>query len=203
MIERINFKKMNGLVPAVVQHSVERTVLMLGFMNEEALRRTIDERQVVFWSRSKQRLWKKGETSGNILDLVSIEADCDNDALLIKASPRGHVCHTGEKSCFANGAFDDRYLVLEKLAEIIEKRKKELPENSYTTELFKRGMPFIGQKVGEEAVELAIAAQYQDRRRCVEEAADLIYHTLVLLEAKEIEMSDVLQELWKRMAKPK
>lgn len=203
MIERIDFKKMNGLVPAVVQHAVDGTVLMLGFMNEEALRQTIDERQVVFWSRSKQRLWKKGETSGNILDLVSVEVDCDNDALLIKASPRGPVCHTGETSCFANAELDDQYQVLDRLVQIIKQRKKVLPANSYTTELFRRGVSFIGQKVGEEAVELAIASQYQDKQRCVEETADLLYHTLVLIEAKEIELRDVLQVLQERMAKKK
>lgn len=201
MTETIDFKKMNGIVPAVVQDVHDGTVLMLGFMNNEALKRTIEERQVVFWSRSKQRLWKKGETSGNILDLVSIETDCDQDALLIKASPRGPVCHTGEKSCFKNAGPSGQYTVIEKLVAIIQKRKQELPENSYTTALFQRGLPFIGQKVGEEAVELAISAQYQDQRRCVEEAADLVYHMLVLLTAKEIGMTEVLRELEVRMVK--
>ena len=194
---------MNGLVPAVVQDANDGTVLLLGFMNEEALSQTLNERQVVFWSRSKQRLWKKGETSGNILDLVSIEVDCDQDALLIKAVPRGPVCHTGEKSCFKNADPSVPYDVLLRLSAIIQKRKQELPEKSYTTELFRRGLPFIGQKVGEEAVELAISAQYQDRQRCVEEAADLVYHMLVLLEAKEIGMAPVLKELEDRMLERK
>jgi phosphoribosyl-ATP pyrophosphohydrolase/phosphoribosyl-AMP cyclohydrolase len=201
MTETIDFKKMNGIVPAVVQDDHDGTVLMVGFMNQEALKRTIEGRQVVFWSRSKQRLWKKGETSGNILDLVSIEADCDQDALLIKASPRGPVCHTGEKSCFKNAEPSGQYNVIERLVAIIQKRKQELPENSYTTALFQRGLPFIGQKVGEEAVELAISAQYQDQRRCVEEAADLVYHMLVLLAAKEIGTTEVLRELEERMDK--
>ncbi len=201
MTDEINFAKLNGLVPAVVQDADDGTVLMLGFMNKEALERTIREREIVFWSRSKQRLWKKGETSGNILDLVSIEPDCDNDALLIKVAPRGPVCHTGARGCFNDGSAGRRYAVIDKLLAIIRKRKKELPDGSYTARLFTRGLPWIGQKVGEEGVELAIAAQYQDRRRCIEESADLLYHSLVLLEAKEIEFAEVLGELEARMAK--
>ena len=201
MTEIIDFKKMNGIVPAVVQDAHDGTVLMLGFMNQEALKWTLEERQVVFWSRSKQRLWKKGETSGSFLDLVSIETDCDQDALLVKATPRGPVCHTGERSCFKNSEPSMQYGVLNRLVAIIQKRKLELPQKSYTTELFRRGLPFIGQKVGEEAVELAISAQYQDQRRCVEEAADLVYHMLVLLTAKEIGMTEVFRELEERMAK--
>ncbi len=202
MTKTIDFKKMNGLVPAVVQDSGDGTVLMVGFMNEEALQRTRDEKQVVFWSRTKQRLWKKGETSGNILDVVSIETDCDGDALLVRATPRGPVCHTGERSCFPDVSSPHGLSTIEKLVEIIQKRKKELPEKSYTSELFKRGAPLIGQKVGEEAVELAIAAQYQDKQRCIEEAADLLYHALVLLEAKDIGLAPVLEELRQRMSKP-
>ncbi len=202
MIDSIDFEKMNGLVPAVVQDAGDGTVLMVGFMNREAVQKTLDDRQVVFWSRSKQRLWKKGETSGNVLDLVSIDLDCDNDALLIKANPRGPTCHTGSRSCFKNSQSDDGFGVLARLAGIIRKRKAELPEKSYTTDLFRRGLPFIGQKVGEEAVELSIAAQYPDEQRCIEETADLLYHTLVLLEAKNIEVGRVMGELEKRMIKP-
>jgi phosphoribosyl-ATP pyrophosphohydrolase/phosphoribosyl-AMP cyclohydrolase len=203
MIDTIDFGKMNGLVPAVVQDAGDGTVLMLGFMNKEAVQKTLEDRQVVFWSRSKQRLWKKGETSGNFLDLVSIDLDCDNDALLVKANPRGPTCHTGARSCFKVSQADDRLGILAKLADIIRKRKAELPEKSYTTELFNRGLPFIGQKVGEEAVELAIAAQYQDEQRCIEESADLFYHTLVLLAAKNIGVDKVMGELEKRMVKPR
>ncbi len=203
MIETINFDKMDGLVPAVVQDAADGTVLMLGFMNKEAVQRTLEERQVVFWSRSKKRLWKKGETSGNFLDLVSLDLDCDNDALLVKAHPQGPTCHTGSRSCFNSSHPDDRLSVLSRLLGIIRKRKAELPEKSYTTELFRRGLPLIGQKVGEEAVELAIAAQYQDGQRCIEETADLLYHMLVLLEAKEIEVAKVMGELEKRMLKPR
>ena len=201
MIDTLNFEKMNGLVPAVVQDATDGTVLMVGFMNKDAVQKTISDRKVVFWSRSKRRLWQKGETSGNILDVVSVEPDCDNDALLIKASPRGPVCHTGDRSCFKGAERKNEFEVLEKLRMIVRQRKRELPEKSYTTELFTRGLPFIGQKVGEEAVELAIAAQYADRTRCIEEAADVLYHSLVLLEAKDIELTEVLQELEARMFK--
>jgi phosphoribosyl-ATP pyrophosphohydrolase/phosphoribosyl-AMP cyclohydrolase len=202
MTDQIDFAKMNGLVPAVVQHSDDGTVLMVGFMNKEALDRTVKERQVVFWSRSKQRLWKKGETSGNFLDVVSIDRDCDNDALLITASPRGPVCHTGSPSCFAQKETAGKYSVLTSLIETIKQRKKDLPEDSYTTKLFTRGPAFIGQKVGEEAVELAIAAQYNEKQRCIEEAADLIYHLLVLLREKGIEFSEVTGELEARVNAP-
>ncbi len=199
MTEPIDFGKMGGLVPAVVQDANDGAVLMLGFMNEEAYRLTLRDREVVFWSRSKQRLWKKGETSGNILDLVSMEPDCDSDALLVKAIPRGPVCHTGERSCFKGSEPAGAYVVLDKLVSTIRRRKKELPEKSYTADLFKRGVLSIGQKVGEEGVELALAAQYQDKKRCIEESADLLYHTLVLLEAKEIGFDQVLDELRTRM----
>ncbi len=201
MIEMIDFEKMNGLVPATIQDADDGTVLMTGFMNRDALRQTLEQSQVVFWSRSKQRLWKKGETSGNILDVVSIEADCDCDALLVKVRPRGPVCHTGERSCFKQSAQTDPLSVLRKLIGIVQKRRKEMPEKSYTTELFNRGLPYIAQKVGEEAVELAIAAQHPDRQRCIEEAADLVYHTVVLLEEKGIGIDPVLRELERRMKK--
>ncbi len=199
MTETIDFAKMGGLVPAVVQDAVDGSVLMVGFMNQEAFDQTVRDKEVVFWSRSKKRLWKKGETSGNVLDLVSIQPDCDRDALLVKALPRGPVCHTGDRSCFKRAPVDNSYAVLERLIAIIKSRKTDLPDKSYTAELFRRGLPLIGQKVGEEGVELAIAAQYQDRKRCIEEAADLFYHAFVLLEAKGIELREVLGELGMRM----
>jgi phosphoribosyl-ATP pyrophosphohydrolase/phosphoribosyl-AMP cyclohydrolase len=202
MTEEIDFAKMNGLVPAVVQHPENGSVLMVGFMNKEALARTEREGQVVFWSRSRQCLWKKGETSSNYLDLVSIESDCDNDALLIKAMPRGPVCHTGKASCFSDEGTNGQYGVISRLLETIKQRKRDLPENSYTAKLFSRGVAFIGQKVGEEAVELAIAAQYGDKQRCIEETADLVYHLLVLLREKGIEFSEVADELEGRMTRP-
>ncbi|HTP13663.1 MAG TPA: bifunctional phosphoribosyl-AMP cyclohydrolase/phosphoribosyl-ATP diphosphatase HisIE [Bacteroidota bacterium] len=201
MTEEIDFAKMNGLVPAVVQDANTGVVLMVGFMNKDAYEQTLREKAVVFWSRSRQRLWKKGETSGNILDLVSIHPDCDRDALLVRAVPRGPVCHTGERSCFGLTDTGQTLATLGRLAAIIRSRKKELPEKSYTADLFRKGLSRIGQKVGEEGVELAIAAQYPERKRCIEETADLFYHTLVLLEAKEIELKEVMAELEVRMAK--
>ena len=195
MIDTLNFEKMNGLLPAVIQDAGTGSVLMLGFMNREALQQTIAGKQVVFYSRTKQRLWKKGETSGNVLNVVSIASDCDNDAVLIQANPTGPVCHTGEQSCFSGEA---GLPVLSGLISVIKKRKKTMPEDSYTAKLFTKGVAKIGQKVGEEGVELAIAAQYDDKQRCIEEAADLLFHTLILLEAKDISLADVLGELGKR-----
>jgi phosphoribosyl-AMP cyclohydrolase / phosphoribosyl-ATP pyrophosphohydrolase len=197
MTDSINFEKMGGLVPAVVQDADDRRVLMVGFMDREALRRTLEELEVVFWSRSRKMYWKKGETSGNILALVSVSADCDADSLLVLARPSGPVCHTGSQTCFPDA--EGQGAVIETLARVIIQRRKEMPQGSYTAELFRSGIARIGQKVGEEAVELAIAAQYHDRQRCVEESADLLYHLLVLLAEKEIPLTDVYDELGKRM----
>lgn len=201
MMEDLNFDKLNGLIPAIIQDAEYGIVLMVGFMNREALRRTLEEKRVWFWSRSKSRLWQKGETSGNFLDVVSIEADCDGDTVLIQAHPRGPVCHTGARSCFASASQQESKSSLSRLAQIIQDRKEKMPENSYTAKLFGKGIQKIGQKVGEEAVELAIAAQYQDTRRCVEETADLLYHVLVLLAAKGIPLDQVEAELSKRMTR--
>ena len=201
MIDTLNFAKLNGLLPAVVQDSDSGAVLMLGFMNREALEKTIAGKQVVFYSRTKARLWKKGETSGNVLNVVSIAPDCDNDSLLIKAKPAGPVCHTGDTSCFKDAGGSGELSFISELIAIIKERRKEMPEESYTAKLFTRGIAKIGQKVGEEGVELAIAAQYDDKQRCIEEAADLLFHTFVLLEAKGIEFSSVVGELKGRMGK--
>ena len=198
MIEKLQFDKLNGLVPAVIQHFEDGTVLMVGFMNREAVEQTLKDRQVIFWSRTKQRLWKKGETSGNILHVVSVVPDCDNDSLLIKAKPSGPVFHTGERSCFPETSSQTGEF-LQRLETVIQSRKKEMPDGSYTTELFRKGVARIAQKVGEEAVELSIAAQYNDKQRIVEETADLLYHTIVLLTEKGIMMQDVYRELEKRV----
>jgi phosphoribosyl-ATP pyrophosphohydrolase/phosphoribosyl-AMP cyclohydrolase len=199
MTQQVNFAKMNGLIPVAIQDADSGSVLMIGFMNEQAVQRTVDEQQVVFWSRTKQRLWKKGETSGNFLDVVSIQRDCDSDSLLIKVRPRGPVCHTGEETCFGKDRINDLGTVLGRLWAIIKDRKLKKPEGSYTTRLLNDGIARIGQKVGEEAVELAIAAQYDDRERSIAESADLLYHLLVLLEAKEIDAREVALELERRM----
>ena len=203
MTETINFEKMGGLVPAVVQDVDDGTVLMVGFMNKEAFERTLAEHEVVFWSRSKSRLWKKGETSGNSLRVVSNDVDCDGDALLIRALRQGAgvVCHKGTKSCFGEGPKPYSGNVLTELFSIIRERKSTPPENSYTARLFKEGTARIGQKVGEEAVELAIASQHTDTNRIVEETADLLYHILVLLADKGIDLAEVYGELARRRTK--
>jgi len=199
MIEKVNFEKMNGLVPAIVQDADDGIVLMVGFMNKEALEQTIKERQVTFWSRSKSRLWKKGETSGNVMHVVSIDVDCDADSVLIRAHPAGPVCHTGTRSCFPPSSSPESAQVLARLFSIIQDRKRRLPEQSYTSKLFREGTARIAQKVGEEAVELAIAAQFPDQQRIIEETADLFYHAFVLLVEKKIDLSQVYEELAKRM----
>jgi phosphoribosyl-ATP pyrophosphohydrolase/phosphoribosyl-AMP cyclohydrolase len=191
---QLDFEKMGGLVPAIVQDAQDGAVLMLGFMNEEALRRTQEENEVVFWSRRNARLWKKGETSGNTLKVVSICADCDSDTLLITALPAGPVCHTGARSCFAESPPG----FLHQLMDVIVQRRDDRPDGSYTAALFGKGVASIAQKVGEEAVELAIAAQHPDRQRCIEEGADLLYHTCVLLAAKQISLGDIAEELERR-----
>jgi phosphoribosyl-ATP pyrophosphohydrolase/phosphoribosyl-AMP cyclohydrolase len=201
MIERVDFEKLNGLVPAVIQDADDGAILMVGFMNPAALERTCGEGRVTFWSRTKGRLWQKGETSGNFLEVVSIDIDCDGDTLLIKVQPRGPVCHTGTRSCFPQRTENHTGTILSRLTRIITERKISRPEGSYTSKLFDEGVQKIGQKVGEEAIELAIAAQYSDKQRCVEEAGDLVYHLLVMLAAKEISLDEVEVELEKRMSK--
>jgi len=193
----INFKKGNGLVPAIVQDANTRRVLMLGYMNEEALRQTISSGLVTFYSRSREKLWTKGETSGNYLQLVEVLPDCDGDALLIKAVPTGPVCHTGNDTCFAetNREFPS---FLHQLEAIIEQRLREKPAGSYTVELAAGGAPKIGRKVMEEATEVLLAALQEGRQRLIEESADLLYHLLVLLNTQSISLRQVEEELRRR-----
>ncbi len=198
-IEKIDFEKMDGLIPAVVQDANTRKVLMLGYMNREAVDLTIRDQKVTFFSRSRNALWQKGETTGNYLIPVSMHPDCDNDALLIKARPVGPTCHTGAYSCFGETGASHLGDVLDDLGKIIRHRKENMPEGSYTTKLFSGGIPAISQKVGEEAVEVAIAAISQSTARLKEEAADLLYHLLVLLEAKELTLEEIGGELRMRM----
>jgi len=196
----IDFKKYpDGLVPVIIQDAVTRIVLMLGFMNEEALSKTIETRLVTFYSRSKQRLWTKGETSKNYLHLVDIKTDCDNDAILIKANPDGPVCHTGADTCFDEKNIDKDFLSY--LEKIIRSRKEENPENSYVSSLFKKGLNKIAQKVGEEAVELVIEAKDNDDDKFKNEAADLLFHYLVLLNVKECTLDNVVEVLKERHSK--
>ena len=192
-----DFDKMNGLVPAIIQDHLTSKVLMLGFMNREAYRLTLETRKVTFFSRTKQRLWTKGEESGNFLHVVSILTDCDNDSLLIKAKPDGPVCHTGDDTCWGEKNKED-ILFLKYLQDFIQKRHEELPENSYTTSLFQSGINRMAQKVGEEAVETVIEATNGTDERLIYEAADLVYHLIVLLTSKGYRIEDLANELKKR-----
>ena len=194
----IDFKKMGGLVPAIIQDAKTKNVLMLGFMNEEAYNKTIETKKVTFWSRSRKCLWTKGETSGNFLNLVSIKNDCDNDTLLVRVNPVGPVCHKGTDTCWAEDNVYNPVEFLSELQEFINKRKQEMPEGSYTTALFKKGTKRIAQKVGEEALETAIAAVAEDDKDVVYEASDLVYHLIVLLADKGLSINDVAMELLKR-----
>ncbi len=196
----MDFDKMNGLVPAIVQDAVTSKVLMLGFMNSEAYEKTKKERRVTFYSRTKNRLWTKGEESGNFLDVEEILEDCDNDTLLIKVHPAGPVCHTGADTCFSE-VNSDGVGFLRTLQDLIAERKRELPEGSYTTRLFKAGVNKIAQKVGEEAVELVIEAKDDDAGLFLNESADLLYHLLVLLTEKGFDISDVVKVLEERHKK--
>jgi phosphoribosyl-ATP pyrophosphohydrolase/phosphoribosyl-AMP cyclohydrolase len=188
-------KYKDGLIPVIVQDNFTDKVLMLGFMNEEAFRKSSQEEKVTFYSRSKQRLWTKGETSGNFLFIKEIISDCDNDTLLIKAEPSGPVCHTGADTCFKE---TNTTFTLDKLESIIRQRKENPTPNSYTSSLFTKGINAIAQKVGEEAVELIIEAKDNDSEKFLNEAADLLFHYLVLLEAKKLSLNDVIMVLAKR-----
>lgn len=192
-------KYSDGLVPAIVQDDKSGVVLMLGFMNAEALTQTQEEGKVTFYSRSKQRLWTKGETSGNFLLVKNILVDCDKDTLLIKAIPVGPVCHTGADTCFneSNAAFS-----LSSLEEVIRDRKNNPGEQSYTSSLFARGINKMAQKVGEEAVELVIESKDDNKEKFLGEAADLMFHYLVLLQAKGYELKDVVEILAARHKRP-
>ena len=196
IVKKIDWEKGNGLIPAVVQDNSSGTVLMLGFMNRDALEKTVDSGEVWFYSRTKKRLWKKGEESGNVLRVVDIKTDCDFDSLLIKAVPKGPTCHLGRNSCFDYEFAPDR---LRKLFSVIEGRKKEMPDKSYTAELFRAGADKISLKVSEESMEVIQAAQKETRERLIEESVDLIFHLFVLLAEKKVSLFEVEVEIEKRM----
>ncbi len=197
---KVDFEKYaDGLVPAIVQDAKTQKVLMLGFMNEAALAKTKSIGQVTFYSRSKQRLWTKGEESGNFLLLESIAVDCDNDTLLIKVNPLGPVCHTGADTCWDEKNVSGDFLFY--LEEIIEQRSKATPETSYTAKMLSRGINKVAQKVGEEAVELVIEAKDNDKELFLGEAADLLFHYLLLLKAKDYRLHEVLEVLQSRHKK--
>ena len=193
----LDFSKMDGLVPAIIQDDKTQKVLMLGFMNEKAYNQTKETGKVTFWSRTKNRLWTKGETSGNFLNVVSMEADCDNDTLLIKVNPTGPVCHTGADTCWGEKN-ENPLAFLGELQRFIEKRYEEMPEGSYTTSLFQSGVGRMAQKVGEEAVESVIEAMACNNERLIYEASDMIYHLMVLLTSKGLKFEDLATELQKR-----
>lgn len=186
----LDFGKMNGLIPAIIQDNYTQKVLMLGFMNEEAYNKTVETGKVTFFSRTKNRLWTKGEESGNFLYVVSIASDCDNDTLLIKANPAGPVCHTGADTCWGEKNEQD-IMFLKELQDFIDKRHEEMPEKSYTTSLFKSGVNKMAQKVGEEAVETVIEACNGTDERLIYEGADLLYHLIVLLTSKGYRIEDL------------
>lgn len=196
-IEQVTFDKNSGLVPAVIQDAQSNKVLMLGYMNEAAIKETLSSKKVTFFSRSKQRLWTKGETSNNYLNLVSMSIDCDQDSLLVKVHPEGPTCHKGDDTCWADsnetgGAF------LDYLGAVIKERKLQSPEESYTARMFQKGINKLAQKVGEEAVELVIEAKDDNDELFKNEAADLIFHYMMLLEAKGFDLKDVIQILKER-----
>lgn len=193
----INFEKCGGLVPAIIQDAKTLKVLMLGYMNEEAYQKTMESGKVTFWSRSRQTLWTKGETSGNYLELVSVKNDCDHDTLLITANPTGPVCHTGSDTCW-NEKNDNPIMFLTELQRFIEKRHEEMPAGSYTTSLFESGVNRMAQKVGEEAVESVIEAMAGNDKRLVYEASDMLYHLIVLLTSKGLSIEDIARELQER-----
>lgn len=193
-----DFSKLNGLVPAIIQDNTTLKVLMLGFMNEEAWRMTEESGRVTFFSRSRNRLWTKGEESGNFLEVAEILSDCDNDTLLIKVNPTGPVCHTGADTCWDETNEESDLLFLEYLQDLVDERKKTMPEGSYTTSLFREGTRRIAQKVGEEAVETILGAVSGDDDNFIYEGADLLYHLIVLLSQKGYRIEDLAAELKKR-----
>lgn len=194
----MDFDKMNGLVPAIIQDNVTCKVLMLGFMNKEAYDKTLETGKVTFFSRTKNRLWTKGEESGNFLNVVSIKEDCDQDTLLIQVNPVGPVCHTGTDTCWGEKNEIEDIMFLKHLQNFIDKRYQEMPEGSYTTSLFQSGINRMAQKMGEEAVEMIIEATNGSDDRMVYEGSDMIYHLIVLLTSKGYRIEDLIRELKER-----
>lgn len=199
-IDRIDFAKSDGLVPAIVQDASTGAVLMLGYMNREAVEQTLARKRAVFFSRSKQRLWEKGETTGHTLDVVDVALDCDNDTLLVTAHPRGPACHNGTVTCFGDAARSSAgdIAFLAKLERVIAQRASDKPENSYTARLLAKGLGKVAQKVGEEGVETALAGAGESEQKVIEESADLLFHLLVLLRARGLTLAQVVRQLESR-----
>lgn len=198
LIKQIDWNKGNGLIPAIIQDANTGIVLMLGYMNKESFKKTLYTKRAWFYSRSKKKLWMKGETSGNILKVTSVKLDCDNDAILVKASPSGPICHKGYLSCFQEKNEEN---ILSELFRLIKSRKKQRPENSYTSFLFEKGLNKICAKIKEESCELIKAAKNESRKNLINESADVLYHFIVLLVQKNIEFGEVLRELKRRRKK--
>lgn len=194
----IDFDKMGGLVPAIIQDALTKNVLMLGFMNKEAYQKTLDTKKVTFWSRTRNCLWTKGETSGNVLEVIDIKVDCDQDTLLVLVHPQGPTCHLGTDTCWGEENKLNPISFLSELQQFIERRHHDMPEDSYTTSLFKKGVNKMAQKVGEEAVETVIEATNGTNEQLIYESSDLLYHLIVLLTAKGLSIEDVVGELVKR-----
>ncbi len=193
-INTLNFEKLNGLIPAVILDNASHTVLMLGFMNKESLKNTLDTKLVTFFSRTRKSLWVKGETSGNFLHLIDIKSDCDDDSLLVYVNPDGPTCHTGDFSCFKDSTPSD-ISFLSELFELVQRRKAEMPEKSYTTKLFLEGENRIIQKVGEEAIETVIAAKNRDKEEIINEVSDLFFHLFVMLVNQGVTLDEVVKNL--------
>ncbi|WP_163381904.1 bifunctional phosphoribosyl-AMP cyclohydrolase/phosphoribosyl-ATP diphosphatase HisIE [Cyclobacterium sp. SYSU L10401] len=196
----IDFEKVNGLVPAIIQDINTKEVLMLGYMNKQALDKSLESGKVTFFSRTKQRLWTKGETSGNFLMIKKVELDCDADTLLIQVNPKGPVCHKGDDTCFAHENHSKTFFI-DELRKVIKERKNKPSNKSYTSSLFAAGINKVAQKVGEEAVEIVIEAKDNNKDLFIGEAADLLFHYLVLLEAKGYELEEVMEVLINRHQK--
>jgi len=202
-LPKLDWKKTDGLVPAIVQDARTQQVLMLGYMNAAALKKTLSSKKVTFFSRSKQRLWTKGESSGHFLRVVSVAVDCDNDTLLIQANPDGPTCHRGTVSCFGDGALAGGAGFLAHLDQVVAERIKSGDKSSYTVRLVQEGVARCAQKVGEEGVETALAAIQKNQKEFTGEAADLLYHLIVLLRAKKLSLTDAIAVLEKRHAPKK
>ncbi len=204
-VPTLDFSKSDGLLPAIVQDSERGAVLMLGYMNRDALRTTFERGRVVFFSRSKNRLWEKGETSGHFLNLVEIRADCDRDTLLVTAVPQGPVCHVGTATCFGDDkpSHAERLAFLGALEGVIERRIADRPEGSYTARLYAQGVKRIAQKVGEEGLEVALAAVIEPDEKVISESADLLFHLLVLLKSRGVTLERVARELEARHTEKK
>ncbi|WP_311748480.1 bifunctional phosphoribosyl-AMP cyclohydrolase/phosphoribosyl-ATP diphosphatase HisIE [Proteus columbae] len=198
-LAQLDWKKVDNLMPVVIQNAISGDVLMLGYMNKEALNVTLESGNVTFYSRTKQRLWTKGETSGNFLKLINIYPDCDNDTLLILANPIGPTCHNGTESCFAPA--QSQWGFLYELENLLRERKNASPDSSYTARLYASGTKRIAQKVGEEGVETALAATVNDREELKNEASDLLYHLMVLLQDQSLSLTDVIGCLQERHKK--